>query len=318
MDTTEIKIAGIRVPLSPLERDNLRGLNMDTMMRFSYYMGSFNGMSMCFLSPKANTSLTPLQYRRYADRIGEALNLPIVFILDSITYLYRTRLIEQGVYFVVSDKYVFLPTLIINAQAKQKKSKRGKLLSPSAQYILLYYLQSQLDTDCTIKDFEQSVPFSYQSIGRALIDLENFDLCKSEVISNVEKRIYFPESKRELWNKAQTHMRNPVRWIYYTDDELPQVGVTSGINALSHYSHLNPEQMQTIAISEKDFKVLIKDKLDLNEIEGNNKIEVWIYPPKMVGNYEYADKLSLYLSMQDEHDARIEKELEIIIEKMSW
>jgi hypothetical protein len=30
------------------------------------------------------------------------------------------------------------------------------------------------------------------------------------------------------------------------------------------------------------------------------------------------DKLSLYLSMKDEPDARIEKELEIMIEEMKW
>ena len=37
-----------------------------------------------------------------------------------------------------------------------------------------------------------------------------------------------------------------------------------------------------------------------------------------LSNHNVVDKLSLYLSMKDEPDARIEKELEIMIEEMKW
>lgn len=313
-----IKIAGIEVSLSSIHMEDLKGLNIDSMIRFTYYMGHFNGSRLCFVVPKTNTRLTPLKCRRYADNIGKVLHFPIVFILDSATYLNRARLIEQGVYFVVSEKYAFIPTLLINAVNRERKSKRKKILSPAAQYILLYYLQSQLPAVCTIKDFEVTTPFSYQSIGRAIMDLEHFGLCRSEIIPHVEKRIYFHGSRKELWEKSLSCLRNPVRWIYYTNDDLPALGIISGINALSHYSHLNPEEMQTVAVSEKDFKECIKNRLNLNDVEGNSKIEVWIYPPEMPFHAKYADKLSLYLSLQEEHDARVEKELEIIIEKMPW
>jgi len=35
-------------------------------------------------------------------------------------------------------------------------------------------------------------------------------------------------------------------------------------------------------------------------------------------NSKVVDKLSLYLSMKDDPDPRIEKELEIMIEEMKW
>jgi hypothetical protein len=89
----------------------------------------------------------------------------------------------------------------------------------------------------------------------------------------------------------------------------------SGINALSHYSHLNPEQYETMAIWEKTFSEL---SMQYNEIEGIYKIEIWKYPafmPGMSAN-KIVDKLSLFLSLKNEPDARVEKELEILIENM--
>ena len=312
-----IKIADIDIALIPLNQAELRGLNMMSIMRFTYYRGTFSGEKMCFLLPKDNTELTPAHCRRYADRIGEALGMPVVFILQTAQYVSRKRLIEQGVYFVVSNKYAFLPMLLLNSLEK-KKRKRGSVLSPAAQYILLYYLQSQMKSVCTIKDFQGVVPFSYQSIGRALVDLEGFGLCRSEMIPNVEKRISFIDDKRTLWEAGLKYMRSPIKRVVYTDGELPSVKMAiSGINALSHYSHLNPERRQTFAIYEKDYNESIKD-IQLFEDEGNTRIEVWIYPPEMFPSSGYVDELSLYLSMQDIHDARVEKELEIIIEKMLW
>lgn len=313
-----IKIADIEVALIPISQAELRGLNMMSILRFTYYRGTFGGETMCFLLPKDNTELTAAHCRRYADRIGEALGMPVVFILQTAQYISRKRLIEQGVYFVVSNKYAFLPMLLLNSLEKEKKRKRGSVLSPAAQYILLYYLQSQMKSVCTIKDFQGVVPFSYQSIGRALVDLEGFGLCRSEMIPNVEKRISFIDDKRALWEAGLKYTRSPIKRVVYTDGELPSVKMAiSGINALSHYSHLNPERRQTFAIYEKDYNESIKD-IQLFEDEGNTRIEVWIYPPEMFPSSGYVDELSLYLSMLDIHDARVEKELEIIIEKMLW
>lgn len=314
-----IKISDIDVELSPMRQEYLHGLNMLSLMRFSYYHGVFNDKEMCFLLPKENTELTPSRCRSHADRIGEALDMPVVFILQPTQYINRKRLIEQEVYFVISNKYAFLPMLFLNSLKRTRKHKKGTTLSPAAQYILLYYLQSQIGPVCTIKDFLKVVPFSYQSIGRALMNLENFGLCRSEIIPNIEKRISFINDKRSLWVSALKYMRNPVKRVAYTDDALPvATTIISGLTALSHYSHLNPERRQTVAIYDKDYGKIFKDIPNIYEDEGNTRIEGWIYPPEMFPSSGYVDRLSLYLSLQAIPDARVEKELEIIIEKMPW
>lgn len=318
MDIREIIIAGITVALTPVQRSELKGLNIDTTTRFSFYHGTFNRQPFCFASQNGTATLTPANYRRYAERVETIVGVPVVFILEAATYINRSRLIEQGVYFVVSRKYAFLPTLLVNAIEKSRRPKKNRLLSPVAQYLLLYYLQSSLHGSCTIKDFENICPYSYQSIGRGLLDLEQFGLCRSEMIPNVEKRVIFTLPRQELWEKAVPFMRSPVRWVYYTDDDLPDNLMTSGINALSHYSHLNPEERRTVAILDRDFKDMVSEGLKVDDMEGKHCIEVWIYHPRMFPDTEYVDKLSLYLSLRHDTDARVEGELEYIIKTIKW
>ncbi|UVV58175.1 hypothetical protein NXY28_18035 [Bacteroides thetaiotaomicron] len=106
--------------------------------------------------------------------------------------------------------------------------------------------------------------------------------------------------------------------MYYTDDDLPDNLMTSGINALSHYSHLNPEERRTVAILDRDFKKMVSEGLKVDDMEGKHCIEVWIYHPRMFPDTEYVDKLSLYLSLRHDTDARVEGELEYIIKTIKW
>ncbi len=318
MKISEVIIAGIPVELTPIDRQELKGVNVDTIVRFSFFRGLFNKQQFCFAAMNRPVAITPMNYRRYAERVANVMGMPVVFILDSTTYVNRSRMIEQGVYFVVSKKYAFLPTLLVNAIEKSRKPKKNQLLSPVGQFLLLYYLQSSLGPNCTIKDFESACSYSYQSIGRGLLDLEQFGLCQSEIASDKEKRIIFSLPKQELWEKAMKFMRSPVRWIYYTDDDLQDDLIVSSINALSHYSRLNPEEMKTVAILDKDFKKMVADGLMTDDMEGKHCIEVWIYNPRMFPDAKFVDKLSLYLSLQHDTDARVEKELDYIIEKIQW
>ena len=51
---------------------------------------------------------------------------------------------------------------------------------------------------------------------------------------------------------------------------------------------------------------------------GENEIQVWKYNPKMLSTEGVVDKLSLYLSLKDNDDERIQIELERLINEMPW
>jgi hypothetical protein len=313
-----ISILDVQTELVPIQRSKLKGLNADLLLRFDYYFAVFNQQELCIIQPKRNISLTPLKYKYITDQIERNTGMPVVVLMESPAYYERERYISQGVYFIASDRYAFLPSLIANVRVKEKRKKPVKLIPP-AQYLLLFYLsENKGHKKFTIRELEKIFPFyNYLAISRAIINLENLQLCKVEKDGIGTKHIYFEYSKAELWEKSQKHVSSPVKKILYSDGMPDGIFRVSGINALSHYSRLNPEPYDTVAIWDRLFS---ESSVPCNEIEGLYKIEVWKYPtfmPEQSGS-KIVDKLSLYLSMKDDPDARIEKELEELIKNMPW
>ncbi len=60
--------------------------------------------------------------------------------------------------------------------------------------------------------------------------------------------------------------------------------------------------------------------LKLTLYDGNYIIEVWKYPvvSKMGDKSQWVDRLSLVLSLRDDDDPRVEKEVERIISEQKW
>jgi len=312
-----ISILGNQTELVPIQRDKLKGLNADLLLRFDYHFAVFNQKELCIIQAKRNESLTPLKYRKISEQIEKMMSMPVVFLMNSPAYYERERLINQGVYFIVSDKYAFLPSLVANVRVKDKGKPPVKLI-PSAQYLLLYYLLANSDYNkLTIRELEKKLPYNYLAISRAIINLENLQLCKVKKDGAGTKNIFFEYTKGELWEISQKYMSTPVKKIVYSDVMPEGIFSVSGINALSHYSRLNPEQYDTLAIWDRTFSEL---SVQYNEIEGLYRIEIWKYPTSMPHqpDNKIVDQLSLYLSMKDESDARVEKELEKLIENMPW
>jgi hypothetical protein len=299
-----------------MQRNRLKGLNADLLLWFAYYTAVFNHQDLYIIQSKSNETITPLKYRKITEQIEKVIGMLVVVLMESLPYRERDRLISQGVYFVVSDKYAFFPSLIANVRVKGKVHQLQRL-TPVAQYLLLYYLSENQSAEFTIRQLEAILPYNYVALARANVNLENLQLCKTQKDDAGTKLICFEQNKRALWKKAQKYLSSPVKKILYSD-VFPEKRFKIGrINALAHYSHLNPEQYETIAVWNKDFADW---SVPFNEIEGIYKIEIWKYPPFMSyqTDSKYVDKLSLYLSLKDEPDARVEKELEILIENMQW
>ena len=236
-------------------------------------------------------------------------------MFDQLASYERNRYIEQGVYFVVSGKYVFLPFFLINARDSAPINKER--LQPAAQYLLLYHLQRKSLEGCTLSDMEKLLPYNYLAVSRAVRQLEVTYLVDVDVSNNGTKRIHFEKEGKQLWEVAEPLMQNPIKSVWYADEEVAQ-GVVGGINALSHYSALNPERMQTKVIHEPEFRKAKETGAlpDLNILDGDTRIEVWKYPPVIEKEVGFVDRLSLVLSLREDDDPRVEKEIELMIDRL--
>lgn len=95
-----------------------------------------------------------------------------------------------------------------------------------------------------------------------------------------------------------------------------------GINALAHYTALNPDAEQWTMMTSKEFKEIDTDGsfINPNEFDGNIIIEIWKYPPvyRKGDSQIYVDRLSLALSLSHDEDPRVEEEVEQLIKQVKW
>lgn len=311
-----ISIAGAPVSLVAIAQDNLKGLSLDLRLSFQFYKAEFNRLELCIAEPTDYLrSYTPRQYARNAALVERILKLQVAFLLPSAPFYMRKRLIEQGVHFIISDQYVFLPGVLINERIGRSINPEQPL-SPVAQYVLLYFLLHKEMQEFTIQELQPHTPYNYLAISRAVSELEAKQLLqvkkdwKTKLISSAI-------SRSELWETAMPYLTSPVKKTFYSDEIWEASFYTGGISALSHYSLLNPDDQQTLVIWERDFHTNSNSLVTWGASDFKYKIEIWKYSPEM-GPWqdEYVDKLSLYLSMRDDNDPRVGKELETIINEI--
>jgi len=313
-----IFIADVPVDLTLINKNELKGLNLDLLLSFRFYKTVFNGHELCIVEAVDSThAYTPKQYSRITVLIGRVMKMPVAFRMLSAPAYMRGRLIEQGVYFIASERYVFLPGLLINERVKRKRNL-DQQLSPVAQYILIYYLLHKEIAEFTIQEIQPRTPYNYLAISRAVNELEEKQLLhvqkewKTKLISSLI-------SRKELWENALPLLSSPIKKIVYADEIWQAPFYTGGINALSHYSFLNPDDQQTMVVWEKDFVSVGNSYTwcDWIDTDSTYKIEIWKYSPQIEACQDgYVDRLSLFLSLQDDKDPRVEKELETMINKI--
>ena len=318
--TKEIAILGRPIQLQERSKAQMEGATIGDLLTYKFYDGEFHGMPLLFAEPKGKVA-TPRCLSVTANNLTSLLQLPIVFLLPACPAYERQRLIDKDVYFVVSEKYVHLPMLLANERVR--KTKQAKTLTPVAQYLLLYHLQIGSIEGMAARDIEDKIPYSYASITLGLTCLEDLGLCKKVTEASKRKVIHFDMKGMNLWEQAQPFLVNPVEERIYcdsllSDDSFPECG----INALSHYTRLNPDSERTIMMSVKQLRNFKSSEALVrpNEFDGNIIIEAWKYPPVTATGVkaEWVDKLSLAISLREDEDPRVEGEVERLINETEW
>ena len=307
------KTLGEDVALVPANKGLLEGLPMNVSSNFSFYEGHVLGQHVLFAYIEDGDSIPPAQMKKLLDIIHRRTQLVVVLMTPCISSYNKVRLIAQKVNFVIPNKQMFLPSLLLDIKPDRKiGSDLKEAIPPFAQCLLLYHLQ--IDSIVGASSFGLSDKFgvSYATVNKSLRWLVSKDLINLE--GTKTKLVQVDSGNRELWNKALPMLVSPIEQLYYTD-ALLEGQMISGVNALASYTMLNDEPRQCCAVMKKDFKAL---KIQADKKFGQNEIQVWKYNPQMLSSTGVVDKLSLYLSLKDNEDERIQIELERLINEMPW
>ena len=271
------------------------------------------------------------QIQKHADIIMHKINVPVIFIFENLEAFKRKRLVQQKVNFIVPNKQLFIPMLMMNfTEGKQISNVKVKQLTPMAQVLVLYWLLSKNDNEqITHTAFNSIAKFfntNAMAITRAVENLVELDLCT--IHTGRPKYFNFKQNKKEIWAiiKEKKMGIHPVLKTVFTDKIPPyEKWLNTNINALAVYTDINPIQRSMLAIDNSSYQAYKKSNCwpEDNKFEGEYAIEIWKYNPfllvqKLPWLKNNVDPLSLFINFTNDYDERIEQALVQIERKFIW
>jgi hypothetical protein len=274
---------------------------------------------------RSGSEFTPDQLEIQSSRLRKTFGRPFIYIFHDLDSWNRKRLIKKKISFIQPYKQLYIPELLIELSDVINKhnnlEKTPDSLSYPGQCLLLYHLQKEKLDGRTLQSISGELGYSKMTISRIVKELKSLSL--ADVSEGKEKYILFKFEKKTLWEKALPFFKTPVKEILYSDRiQSPGKFLESGEHALANYGMLSTPKMPAYAIGKNAFRILSKQNNSpvYDKLHGNYKIEVWHYDPMILvsKNQKIADRLSVYLSLKDDEDERLQFALKQMINDIKW
>jgi DNA-binding MarR family transcriptional regulator len=290
---------------------------------YAFYKADILDTPVVIMEQTSPGEQTPATIKKHCEQVNKTWQGAVIYLSDSITPYNRKRLIEHKVPFVIPDNQMYLPDLGIDLREHFRQLRSSKIsFSPSTQVLVLYALINKTSGPFTPAGMAAILNYTPMTLGRAFDELEAAGICEVKSMGR-ERFLTLPDNRKELWDLALPYMKSPVRTSYYIspDSDLLQLHniFRAGLPALSVYSMLADPGYPVMAIGPDTWNS-IKAGLRLLPIreEGAAELQVWRYSPETLSPGETVDIFSLYLSLMDEKDERIQKALSEMMEGFNW
>ena len=248
--------------------------------------------------------------KKHVQKLAEVVNIPVVLVLNECLPRQRESLIKARIPFVMEGMQIFLPFMGVALQ--EKFSKRRLIpskISPAAQVLFLYFLYSGKE-EISFSELSNHLSYSLMTISRATKQLEDAGITKSHK-RGVSKFVTSEFHGKELFTVAEKFLISPVKKkLYIERKDLKDEFLKAGIFALSEYSMLSPSKIETYAT----MQFYGNSYEFMTDIDKEIQLEIWHYDPKLFGMKGKIDALSLYLSLKDNADERIQISLTEMME----
>jgi hypothetical protein len=309
-------VLGISLTLDGENR--IEGLPYYLYERYNIYKIKIIKSSFAIMMDTKNEDIRPENIKKQVNLIKEKSKLDVIYVHPALSSFQRDRLIKYKVNFVVPGNQMFLPYLKIDLREHFKSLDQLKMqLTSSSQAIIVYSILnnlSQLDSKIVM----ESLNFSAMSVSRSFREISGFKIGKL-VKKGKLNYLEFPNSGRKLFDSTKTLLKSPVIKVVWFK-EIPVNGLfPAGLSALARYSMIAFPPNSEFAIDKREWNKIfrqerIKDLIEPEQTESNIKLQIWSYSPGL-NKQNTIDRYSLYLSLQNVKDERIEQALEEMMEE---
>ncbi|NLH49298.1 MAG: hypothetical protein GX444_11950 [Myxococcales bacterium] len=315
------EVLGIQIAVAPWrESGRLPAFLRD---QYLFFQTTIDGQPCLLMKDRAKAELSPATVRKHMALVLEKWNADIIYVRDRVTSYNRKRLIEQKIPFIVPGNQMYLPMLGIDLREHFRKLRLPTpTLTPATQALIVHVLLMR-HTVQRLTPTQAATELSYtpMTMTRVFDEIESASLL-AMVVDGRQRCLLVPGDLKELWEKALPFLRSPIRKRIYVSlmtNEPP--GPFAGLSALARYSDLAEPNRPIFAVSRERWKTL-KQKRQVRELPiaeaDATEIEVWNYSPHRSSVSQIVDRFSLYLSLKDNPDERVEAALDQMMRGVQW
>lgn len=287
--------------------------------------GELLGQPITLACVKNQQPMAAHQMGLHAQRLRELLYAPVIIALPNVTPGERKQLIALGVAFVVPNRQLFAPQVgvILTERFRAEPPRVQEQASPATQALLIWFLNHHPVTEIW-HPFDDAATLGYTDMTatRAIRELLQFNLFALEVRGRA-KYLRLHGTRRELWEKAKPYLRTPVLRTLWTYDRgiLDMTGALwAGESALARLTMVNESQQQFLAMTAQTAQHAKQKGIlfEPRDIADGVAVQVWRYRPDLDAKKKTVDRLSLWLSLRDHRDDRIQMALDELEENFEW
>jgi DNA-binding MarR family transcriptional regulator len=268
----------------------------------------------------------PAVVRKHWVAINDRYHGDVIYVVESVSSYNRKRLIEQRVPFIVPGNQLYIPMLGIDLRERFKQSQKPEKqwLSAAAQVLVLREILDLESQALPGKELAELLGYSAMTLTRAIKELVDRELATAEMVGR-EKRLEFNHPKQELWQMAKPNLHNPIKkqvWVAKRGlNELINGAEAkiAGESALAKLTMIADPNNLILAVNASEWPG-IKKLMDIEERDekdfDSTEIQLWRYSPASTATDELVDPLSLWLSLENSTDERIEMARDDLLEQV--
>ncbi len=291
--------------------------------RYRFLEGQLLDRAVLFMMDDSSAEESPATIRKHVEHAEAKCDRAIIYVRGWITAYNRQRLIQLRVPFVVPGNQMYLPALGIDLRERMRRAPAGRTrFRPSTQGTFIRALLDERHEVPPAADLAQQLGYSAMTLSRAFDELESAGLARARSSTGRARLLAFTAPRAEVWRQAAALLSSPVRRRHFVAagrGEIP--GLTAGLSALAHYSSMAAPDHAVVAMGAKEWAAYRwRQEASILPVADSQAtvVEVWSYPPRPYRDPGVVDPLSLFLSLRDERDERVEMALDEMMEGLRW
>ena len=286
--------------------------------RYQYAKMKFHKESFLLIKEKRRGSLD--SFVTQARIMGEKASMDVILVFSKLSDIEKKQLLQARVPFVDFKGNLFFPPLGLALNANDDVEV-FKELTPSEQLTWIAFLLTKGQKVVDVDLLSQITGLPNSTIYRCLRTFKTLNW-----LNKPNKLYAYTASKKELFLKSESFLFNPIKKrLLLSDFDLNKIQSDSrllygGTYALSYLTFLaESDENSSYVISQRQFNKL---SLPLSQHILEGKIlEIWRYSPfvsefwndfKETQDRQFVDPISLYLTLKDDDDPRVEEEIEAL------